>query len=88
MSEIEWIDAPPRRERRSGRGHVQAFVRELKARPGEWAIYPHPVKGASQSAASGNNNRRFPGTEWTSRNVGKPDFALYARWVGENGEYA
>lgn len=77
--DIEWGAPPP--DGRQRRGEAQAFVAELRRRPGEWAKYPIPV-----SRQMGQTNRKMhPGTEWTAR--ARPDGKcdLYGRWVG-NGE--
>lgn len=81
MSEIVW-QAPPVLDRSQQRnGRVKEFVDALKSRPGEWALYPDPVRGPSNVSV---NRKRFPGTEWTSRRRPDRKYDLYARWVGES----
>ena len=73
--EMQW-ETPPS----PGVGSRQQFVEQLKARPGEWARWPRIVS----NAVSSQNQREFPGTEWTQRRQPDGTIAIWGRWVGES----
>lgn len=82
MSDIVWQD-PPATVSVGRRGCVDRFVEALRANPGRWALYSADM---SANIAS-QQQRKHPGTEWTTRTLPKPAprhrAAIYARWVGE-----
>jgi hypothetical protein len=64
--------------RRDHRGKTQAFIEdELRANPGVWMLYPHPV-GKPQALAY-SYTQRHAGTDWACDQHGR----LIGRWVGE-----
>lgn len=70
--EIVW-QSPPEDRRRAGAR--RRFVEALKARPGEWAIYPS--KTGHASAVACNFRKDFHGVETIVVNR-----VVYARWIG------
>ena len=86
-ADIVWED-PGVSHASTTRGRVVRFVEALKSRPGEWAKYPHELSASSVGSSVTVNSGRFPGTEWTARDVNTDAAALYGRWIGENGEHA
>ena len=80
MDEIEWGAPPPPKPSggRHGQGRTQSFVDALKARPGEWAKYPKPLRSTSAY------RRNFRDVEWTSRKRADGKFDVWGRWVGES----
>lgn len=72
---IQW-ETPPERGGTAGRGKSQRFVAQLKERPGEWAIYPHPVAYPTQAGA---HLRKF-GCETAVRTGNDGVVRLYVRW--------
>lgn len=74
--DLEWGDPP---ERKTMANRVQVFVELLRARPGEWAKYPHPITRETVKNHANRHPKRYPGTEWTHRNG-----ELYGRWIGES----
>lgn len=78
-----WAD-PPGPPRSSGWGGMQAFVRELAANPGRWAVWPF-VTDAPTSARNAQQRLRDQGCDQgcEARIAPAPDGdgnAVYARW--------
>lgn len=71
---VTWEEPPAPRRRR--KGVMPAIVEQLKSRPGQWARIEAKQANAAQYA------RRHPEIEVTSRNQGKPNQAIYARYIG------
>lgn len=75
---IVWEEPPP--QPRSDRGAVREFVDALKANPGKWAKYPRDFSNPSTAY---QNQRRYPGSDWSSRSNSDGTYTYYARWIGE-----
>lgn len=80
MSEqtVTWEEPPV--EPRGRKGGMRAAVEQLKTRPGQWARIEASPSAAWQYA------RNHPEIETTVRNQGKPDQAVYARYIGTEGQ--
>ena len=74
---VTWEE--PTTARRGRKGVMPAIVEQLKSRPGQWARIEVKQAGAAQYA------KRHPEIEVTSRNAGKPNKAVYARYIGTGG---
>jgi hypothetical protein len=61
MTDIIW-EEPPEPQGRTY-GSRQAFVAELRKRPGQWARYPYPVHRQQLYT----NRKDFPDVEWLMR---------------------
>jgi hypothetical protein len=84
MSEIEWADPPSRGGKLMTRREQSEFARQLKSRPGDWAIYPSHGSGVAIRALAsrishGRQSAFGDGFEAVSRNG-----VLYARFVGDH----
>lgn len=87
MTTAEWdfkfVDAPPPPQK--GRNALYAAFREaLRARPGEWAIWPREMKDRKiAQLTAGNINRggtkSFPKDEFEARSS---DNVVYVRYIG------
>lgn len=71
---VTWEE--PTTARRGRKGVMPAIVEQLKSRPGQWARIEVAQATASTYAM------RHPEIEVTSRNKGKPNEAVYARYIG------
>lgn len=74
---LTWEEPPAGKQGRAPK--MPAIVEQLKTRPGQWARID-----ISQSAAF-RYSKRHPGIEVTARNIGKPNKAVYARYIGTGG---
>lgn len=74
---VTWEE--PTAVRRGRKGVMPAIVEQLKSRPGQWARIEVAQATAAQYAL------RNPEVEVTSRNQGKPNEAVYARYIGTGG---
>lgn len=79
---IEWADPPPPKGGSLLRKEQRAFAEELKARPGQWAIYPSTRSSvAVRALASRISNGRLTafgkGFEAVTRHG-----VIYVRFVG------
>lgn len=81
MTEIVWQD-PPARNRGARGGVTAAFVAALREYPGRWALY-NPHSGMAKGSSPTEYKRRYPGTEWVTRNREDGLVDFYARWIGE-----
>jgi hypothetical protein len=81
--DIQWVEELPSEggPGRKGQGQTQRFVKELKNRPGEWALFRAMPKGRSWNAHV-TYRADHPGTEWATRTVDGIAH-VYARWVGK-----
>ena len=71
---VTWEEPPTNKVR--GGSKMPAIAEQLKTRPGQWARID-----AKQRAAAGYA-KRHPEIEVTVRNFGKPNEAVYARYIG------
>jgi|GEM_PF-5129197 len=71
---ITWEEPPG--DHRGRPTKMPVIVEQLKTRPGQWARTEVSYKTAAGYA------KRHPEIEITSRNLGKPNEALYARYIG------
>ena len=71
---VTWEEPPTTKG--GGAFKMPAIAEQLKTRPGQWARID-----AKQRAAAGYA-KRHPEIEVTVRNFGKPDEAVYARYIG------
>jgi hypothetical protein len=85
------FEDPPGQYRRRSRTDHAAIVKELKARPGQWAIVSTHPSGAAAYIAANRLRCGFPAAyrpagafEAVGRSVGG-EFRLYVRYVGEDG---
>jgi hypothetical protein len=77
MTEVEWSAPAGAKAGRSSTKRAD-FVRALKERPGEWAVY-----GRGLSASNVQTFRMgYPGVEAVSRKV-DGERVIYVRWVGK-----
>lgn len=92
MSDFQFVDLPkPQRGRTSGSFTQDALLNEfaaaLKARPGEWAIWPKETTWRAAKRKADHINRpgqytavAFKGGDFKARVL---DGVLYVRYVGE-----
>lgn len=82
MSEIEW-ETPPGSSTDGKRvGQVHEFVKKLKKRPGEWAVYR---RDAQNTSGAYTNQARHVGSDWIVRkNPDGETYTYYARWIGDD----
>lgn len=71
---LTWEEPPAGKQGRPGK--MRAIVEQLKTRPGQWARIEAKQRAAAAYA------RRHPEIEVTVRNYGKPNQAVYARYIG------
>lgn len=74
---LAWEDPPPQR-RRSRKHALQAFVAELRTRPGEWGVYRRDCLG--NLAAQHYQHRDI---EWQTVGNGDGTKTIYGRCIPE-----
>lgn len=85
MSNIEWVDKPPKGRTNwdsAHRAEVRKFAAELKRRPGQWAVYPWTKSQVSARAmASRISNGKISAFKHGFRGVCRGD-VTYVRYEG------
>lgn len=81
--EFTFVDEPPA-QRHGRNGIYDAFRQALKARPGEWAIYPKEFATTSSATATvanlkRGNSSKYPRGEYEARSSQK---VVYVRYTG------
>lgn len=81
MTDVEWVDALPRRTRGKGGGGWFDVLAPLRERPGVWAVVRRCEHAATAANTAGNLRRgsvkRPDGYEFSARKE-----CVYARYVG------
>jgi hypothetical protein len=82
---MRWED--PAQDERGQRGKYDEFVKELKTRPGQWAVlHPkaeHPSHVPNVNKGKIASFRPAGDFEATSRGNGDGTYKIYVRYVGE-----
>jgi hypothetical protein len=77
--DIKWFKEVPPAFHANRETQMKQFVEELKARPGEWALYPKVYKNG---ASANSFKKRYVGTQWKTRKSTREEgFDLYATWA-------
>ena len=77
---IEWGDPPPPAHGPTPDPIIADFVDILRTRPNIWAKCPTTT---NHSSAGSSYRKTYPGTEWTVRKISPNEWAMWAKWVGD-----
>jgi DNA-binding NarL/FixJ family response regulator len=79
---IEFRDPPKISHRgRAATKFLEEFVKTVRQRPNEWAVYRTGLTGGNSSTTASSLRKRHPDIEWVRAKEEDGTFAVFARYV-------